>query len=169
MTLSLSGVNAGQFGIGFDVTKAIVCTGFTSLAGLIVSSGGITITGNSTITGTLSTSGLTCTTLVGTSGSTYGGWQTYNASNGTLFGTSSSNNYMGIGSGAAFTSANVFIRCVGGASGFISCLSYSGLGCTLSAGGSNFASSSDERLKNCLLYTSPSPRDRTRSRMPSSA
>ena len=24
-------------------------------------------------------------------------------------------------------------------------------------------------LKNCLLYTSPSPRDRTRSRMPSSA
>ena len=26
-----------------------------------------------------------------------------------------------------------------------------------------------ERLNNCLLYTSPSPRDRTRSRMPSSA
>ena len=26
-----------------------------------------------------------------------------------------------------------------------------------------------ERLKACLLYTSPSPRDRTRSRMPSSA
>ena len=25
------------------------------------------------------------------------------------------------------------------------------------------------RAKNCLLYTSPSPRDRTRSRMPSSA
>ena len=25
------------------------------------------------------------------------------------------------------------------------------------------------RTKNCLLYTSPSPRDRTRSRMPSSA
>ena len=25
------------------------------------------------------------------------------------------------------------------------------------------------RLKDCLLYTSPSPRDRTRSRMPSSA
>ena len=25
------------------------------------------------------------------------------------------------------------------------------------------------RFKNCLLYTSPSPRDRTRSRMPSSA
>ena len=27
----------------------------------------------------------------------------------------------------------------------------------------------DEKLKLCLLYTSPSPRDRTRSRMPSSA
>ena len=26
-----------------------------------------------------------------------------------------------------------------------------------------------ELRKNCLLYTSPSPRDRTRSRMPSSA
>ena len=26
-----------------------------------------------------------------------------------------------------------------------------------------------EFIKNCLLYTSPSPRDRTRSRMPSSA
>ena len=26
-----------------------------------------------------------------------------------------------------------------------------------------------EEYKNCLLYTSPSPRDRTRSRMPSSA
>ena len=26
-----------------------------------------------------------------------------------------------------------------------------------------------ESIKNCLLYTSPSPRDRTRSRMPSSA
>ena len=26
-----------------------------------------------------------------------------------------------------------------------------------------------ERLKDCLLYTSPSPRDRTRPRMPSSA
>ena len=25
------------------------------------------------------------------------------------------------------------------------------------------------KLRNCLLYTSPSPRDRTRSRMPSSA
>ena len=27
----------------------------------------------------------------------------------------------------------------------------------------------DEKLRDCLLYTSPSPRDRTRSRMPSSA
>ena len=26
-----------------------------------------------------------------------------------------------------------------------------------------------EKIKDCLLYTSPSPRDRTRSRMPSSA
>ena len=26
-----------------------------------------------------------------------------------------------------------------------------------------------DNIKNCLLYTSPSPRDRTRSRMPSSA
>ena len=26
-----------------------------------------------------------------------------------------------------------------------------------------------EKVKGCLLYTSPSPRDRTRSRMPSSA
>ena len=26
-----------------------------------------------------------------------------------------------------------------------------------------------ENVENCLLYTSPSPRDRTRSRMPSSA
>ena len=31
----------------------------------------------------------------------------------------------------------------------------------------NFTSGAD--LKACLLYTSPSPRDRTRSRMPSSA
>ena len=28
---------------------------------------------------------------------------------------------------------------------------------------------STAKIKNCLLYTSPSPRDRTRSRMPSSA
>ena len=34
-----------------------------------------------------------------------------------------------------------------------------------------YAALSDEALKakTCLLYTSPSPRDRTRSRMPSSA
>ena len=31
------------------------------------------------------------------------------------------------------------------------------------------ASSSDDESSSCLLYTSPSPRDRTRSRMPSSA
>ena len=37
--------------------------------------------------------------------------------------------------------------------------------------GSNFEESSQnpEELGTCLLYTSPSPRDRTRSRMPSSA
>ena len=29
--------------------------------------------------------------------------------------------------------------------------------------------SKDIKIKSCLLYTSPSPRDRTRSRMPSSA
>ena len=32
-----------------------------------------------------------------------------------------------------------------------------------------FATSEGESLGVCLLYTSPSPRDRTRSRMPSSA
>ena len=32
-----------------------------------------------------------------------------------------------------------------------------------------FATLRDEICKSCLLYTSPSPRDRTRSRMPSSA
>ena len=31
------------------------------------------------------------------------------------------------------------------------------------------ATFTEEQLKDCLLYTSPSPRDRTRSRMPSSA
>ena len=31
------------------------------------------------------------------------------------------------------------------------------------------ANKKDFKFKNCLLYTSPSPRDRTRSRMPSSA
>ena len=33
----------------------------------------------------------------------------------------------------------------------------------------NIENSSQEWKKSCLLYTSPSPRDRTRSRMPSSA
>ena len=33
----------------------------------------------------------------------------------------------------------------------------------------NSSDLSDEELNDCLLYTSPSPRDRTRSRMPSSA
>ena len=32
-----------------------------------------------------------------------------------------------------------------------------------------FTSKNPEGLETCLLYTSPSPRDRTRSRMPSSA
>ena len=32
-----------------------------------------------------------------------------------------------------------------------------------------FTDKSTTRLGDCLLYTSPSPRDRTRSRMPSSA
>jgi len=32
-----------------------------------------------------------------------------------------------------------------------------------------FDSGDVERYKTCLLYTSPSPRDRTRSRLPSSA
>ena len=31
------------------------------------------------------------------------------------------------------------------------------------------STSADAEIKDCLLYTSPSPRDRTRSRMPSSA
>ena len=38
---------------------------------------------------------------------------------------------------------------------------------TSSAGGAKGCS--DHRFRACLLYTSPSPRDRTRSRMPSSA
>ena len=33
----------------------------------------------------------------------------------------------------------------------------------------DFWQKNQPRLNNCLLYTSPSPRDRTRSRMPSSA
>ena len=42
----------------------------------------------------------------------------------------------------------------------------------LGAGGSGLRAAvglSEAGLKTCLLYTSPSPRDRTRSRMPSSA
>ena len=35
--------------------------------------------------------------------------------------------------------------------------------------GDNYMGISDEEGYFCLLYTSPSPRDRTRSRMPSSA
>ena len=34
---------------------------------------------------------------------------------------------------------------------------------------SAYASGAIAKCRNCLLYTSPSPRDRTRSRMPSSA
>ena len=33
----------------------------------------------------------------------------------------------------------------------------------------NYDITSIDKFKDCLLYTSPSPRDRTRSRMPSSA
>ena len=36
-------------------------------------------------------------------------------------------------------------------------------------GGFSFWDASNPNPRNCLLYTSPSPRDRTRSRMPSSA
>ena len=42
---------------------------------------------------------------------------------------------------------------------------YSAIPCELI----NFAPLSESQFYNCLLYTSPSPRDRTRSRMPSSA
>jgi len=35
--------------------------------------------------------------------------------------------------------------------------------------GSFIIEANEEMVKACLLYTSPSPRDRTRSRMPSSA
>ena len=40
---------------------------------------------------------------------------------------------------------------------------------TTSAARKAKAAGLDERMRLCLLYTSPSPRDRTRSRMPSSA
>ena len=39
----------------------------------------------------------------------------------------------------------------------------------LARGGSICATEACQVVKRCLLYTSPSPRDRTRSRMPSSA
>ena len=39
----------------------------------------------------------------------------------------------------------------------------------MKAGGTAKVAGKDVHHKNCLLYTSPSPRDRTRSRMPSSA
>ena len=35
--------------------------------------------------------------------------------------------------------------------------------------GSSAADQAERQVERCLLYTSPSPRDRTRSRMPSSA
>ena len=38
-----------------------------------------------------------------------------------------------------------------------------------SATGEQLVGTVQQTLENCLLYTSPSPRDRTRSRMPSSA
>ena len=38
-----------------------------------------------------------------------------------------------------------------------------------SVNGENFIDFEIDSSENCLLYTSPSPRDRTRSRMPSSA
>ena len=37
------------------------------------------------------------------------------------------------------------------------------------AQGNDAIAGKDDAIKSCLLYTSPSPRDRTRSRMPSSA
>ena len=63
---------------------------------------------------------------------------------------------MGIGSGTAFTSNNTTIRCVGGASGSIICLAYTGPGCTLAAGASAFTASSDERLKT-IITDNPYP------------
>ena len=40
---------------------------------------------------------------------------------------------------------------------------------TLDSGAPDFCAAMSEQAAFCLLYTSPSPRDRTRSRMPSSA
>ena len=45
-------------------------------------------------------------------------------------------------------------------------LSFEGEGCAISLASASILT---ETVKGCLLYTSPSPRDRTRSRMPSSA
>ena len=50
---------------------------------------------------------------------------------------------------------------VGGVSALCGALSYAELGAALPRSGGEY--------NFCLLYTSPSPRDRTRSRMPSSA
>ena len=46
-----------------------------------------------------------------------------------------------------------------------------GVRCTKAGGPSKFGNKKKKQLwiRICLLYTSPSPRDRTRSRMPSSA
>ena len=45
----------------------------------------------------------------------------------------------------------------------------SGLSLIMKGKGFKIQGSDIAKNKNCLLYTSPSPRDRTRSRMPSSA
>ena len=54
-TLQISGHYTGQFGITFDTTKALVCSGVTTSGGLTVSSG------NASIAGTLTSAGLTST------------------------------------------------------------------------------------------------------------
>ena len=68
--------------------------------------------------------------------------------------------------------ANVITRCVGSSGDVVPDL-YLG---TLEVGDLILLASDgltgmleDEQVRDCLLYTSPSPRDRTRSRMPSSA
>ena len=48
------------------------------------------------------------------------------------------------------------MRCVGGATGFIDCYAYSGLGVRLAAGASAFAANSDERLKT-IITDNPYP------------
>ena len=47
--------------------------------------------------------------------------------------------------------------------------SFRSQGVGAAAGMVDLAGTFQAQRKNCLLYTSPSPRDRTRSRMPSSA